>query len=39
MYLAKERGRNRVEMTVVPAAPLAPATTTNQPAARTTLAA
>ena len=39
MYLAKERGRNRVEMTVVPAAPLAPATTTNQPATRTTLAA
>jgi len=39
MYLAKERGRNRVEMTVVPAAPMAPATTTNQPATRTTLAA
>jgi len=39
MYLAKERGRNRVEMTVAAAAPLAPATTTNQPAARTTLAA
>lgn len=39
MYLAKERGRNRVEMTVVPAAPLAPATATNQPDVRTTLAA
>lgn len=39
MYLANERGRNRVEMTVVPAAPLAPATATNQPAVRTTLAA
>ena len=39
MYLAKERGRNRVEMTVAAAAPLAPITTTNQPAARTTLAA
>lgn len=39
MYLANERGRNRVEMTVVPAAPLAPATATNQPDVRTTLAA
>ena len=39
MYLAKERGRNRVEMTAAAAVPLAPSTTTNQPAARTTLAA
>lgn len=39
MYLAKERGRNRVEMTVAPAAPLVPVTATPAPAAPTTLAA
>jgi len=39
MYLAKERGRNRVEMTVAPAAPLVPVTATPVPAAPTTLAA
>lgn len=39
MYLAKERGRNRVEMTVAPAAPLVPVTATPAPAASTTLAA
>lgn len=39
MYLAKERGRNRVEMTVAPAAPLVPVTATPASAAPTTLAA
>ena len=39
MYLAKERGRYRVEMTAAAAAPLPPATATNQPATWTTLAA
>lgn len=39
MYLAKERGRNRVEMTMAPAAPLVPVTATPAPAAPTTLAA
>ncbi|PTT37248.1 GGDEF domain-containing protein [Acidovorax sp. HMWF018] len=39
MYLAKERGRNRVEMTVAPAAPLVPVAATPAPTAPTTLAA
>lgn len=39
MYLAKERGRNRVEMTVAPAAPVLPITAPPAPAAPTTLVA
>ena len=39
MYLAKERGRNRVEMTAAAAVLLAPSTTTIQPDVQDTLAA